>query len=283
MLLGALTTVALLVTFGWILLVLLAPWAVHGVMADIYDLLIVRMTAKWYKAVLERLKPQDRLLDVGIGTASALAKNADLVLKNQLVIVGIDYEEEYIKKARMVSRYAGLVKQLVLHCKSIYDPQLQELFTGAASFDAAYFSGSLTLMPDPPGALQAAAAMLKEGGKIYITQTFQNHPSPVMERVKPLLKHLTTVDFGKLTYRWEVQRIIDDAGMEVLEDAPVPGSIDTKAQTARLIVVQLRSAKGAGGEQGAPAGAGSAAEAPLSASGPRLRSVAGGATPEGDE
>lgn len=55
--------------------------------------------------------------------------------------------------------------------------QLPELFTGDARFDAAYFSGSLTLMPDPPAALRAAASMLKESGRVYVTQTFQNRRS----------------------------------------------------------------------------------------------------------
>ena len=51
------------------------------------------------------------------------------------------------------------------------------------------------------------------------------------------LRHLTTIDFGRLTYRSELDGIIKAAGMKVLEDVPVPGSIDTKAQTARLLVL----------------------------------------------
>ena len=58
-----------------------------------------------------------------------------------------------------------------------------------------------------------------------------------MARLKPLLRHLTTIDFGRLTYRSELDGIIKAAGMKVLEDVPVPGSIDTKAQTARLLVL----------------------------------------------
>uniref|UniRef100_A0A7S1MGI9 Methyltransferase domain-containing protein n=1 Tax=Alexandrium catenella TaxID=2925 RepID=A0A7S1MGI9_ALECA len=224
-----------------------AVWAVVTLLytfrADFYDLLIVHMTAKWYKAVFERLKSESRLLDVGVGTATALARNAQAVKEKKLVIVGIDYESKYIAKAAAVAKSAGLERQLKVHCKSIYDEELPKLFSGSAAFDAAYFSGSLTLMPDPPAALQAAASMLKKDGLIYITQTFQNRPSPLMERLKPALKYLTTVDFGRVTYKEDVHNIVESACMEVLEDKPIPGSIDTKSQTARLLIVRSKKDK----------------------------------------
>ena len=93
-------------------------------------------------------------------------------------------------------------------------------------------------MPDPPAALKCAAAMLVDGGLIYVTQTFQNRPSPIMERVKPLLRRFTSVDFGRVTYYKEVAEIARKAGMTIVEDAPVPGSIDNANQKARLIVLK---------------------------------------------
>ena len=44
-------------------------------------------------------------------------------------------------------------------------PCAPEAATVCIRFDAAYFSGSLTLMPDPPAALRCAATMLKLGGR----------------------------------------------------------------------------------------------------------------------
>lgn len=227
----------LFVTALWALLTM--GWFLHpNAMADVYDFLIIRMTKVWYKAVLERCRGGDRILDIGIGTATALVENADLVRSKRLVVVGIDYEEAYIKKAINVVSNAGLSELVKLHCKSIYEPALRQVFTGAAKFDCAYFSGSLTLMPDPPAALKCAAAMLVDGGKIYVTQTFQNRPSPIMERVKPLLRRFTSVDFGRVHYYDEVAQIAAKAGMTILEDGPVPGSIDNANQTARLIVLR---------------------------------------------
>ena len=162
----------------WFGLTIVALWAVCSALwfmmpnasADIYDFLIVRMTANWYKAVLERLEADSRLLDVGIGTATALARNKELVLKRRVTVIGIDYERTYIKKAAEVVAKAGLGDLVKVHCLSIYEPGLRSAFAGKAKFDAAYFSGSLTLMPDPPAALKCAASMLKPGGKVYVTQ-----------------------------------------------------------------------------------------------------------------
>jgi hypothetical protein len=38
--------------------------------AFIYDAIILRMTEKWYRTVLERLADGSIILDIGIGTAS---------------------------------------------------------------------------------------------------------------------------------------------------------------------------------------------------------------------
>ena len=219
--------------------ILMAAWLIHpNAMADVYDFLIVRMTKVWYKAVLERCKGGDRVLDVGVGTGTALMKNKDLVLQKRLIVVGIDYEAAYIKKAAEAISAEGLAELCKVHCKSIYDPQLRQVFTGAAKFDCAYFSGSLTLMPDPSAALKCAATMLTDDGVIYVTQTFQNQSSPLAERVKPLLRRFTSVDFGRVTYYKEVANIARKAGMSIIEDGPIPGSINSASQTARLLVLK---------------------------------------------
>ena len=227
----------LVVTFFWATLTV--AWFLYpNAAADVYDFLIVKMTAVWYRAVFERVEGGSRILDVGVGTGSALVRNKDLVQQKRLVIVGIDYEMRYIKKATEVVAAAGLSELVKLNCQSIYEPKLRQIFSGAAKFDCAYFSGSITLMPDPPAALKCAATMLVDGGLIYVTQTFQNQPSPIAEKVKPLLRRFTSVDFGRVTYYKEVADIAAKAGMQILEDKPVPGSIDNANQTARLLVLK---------------------------------------------
>ena len=211
--------------------------------SDIYDFLIIKMTRVWYKAVLDRLPGGARILDVGIGTATALVKpeNKEILERKNIVVVGIDYEKDYIDRAGERVAQAGLADRVKLNCTSIYNPKLRSLFQGASRFDAIYFSGSLTLLPDPAAALKATCAMLTDNGLIYVTQTFQNKKSPIAERVKPLLQRFTSIDFGKVTYFTEIHEIATKAGLKILEDGPIPGSIDNSTQTARMVVMRPTS------------------------------------------
>ena len=56
------------------------------------------------------------------------------------------------------------------------------------------------------------AALLKPGGKIYITQTFQRRALPGMSVVKPLMKYCTTIDFGQLVFEPEAVGFVERAG-----------------------------------------------------------------------
>lgn len=228
----------------------LALWLLPHAAADIYDALIVRMTSKWYAAVLRRLEPGSRVLDVGIGTAGALVHrgNARTVRERRLAVVGIDYEACYVEKAKRAVAAAGLADLVSVRCESVYDvPALRAELAGASRFDvrfdAVYFSGSLALVPDAPAALKCAAAVLRPGGLVYVTQTFQRRRVPLLAWLKPLLRHVTSVDFGRLTYHSEVAEIVERAGMELVEDAPVAGSIDNGWQSARLLVLRARKAE----------------------------------------
>mmetsp|Transcript_41178 Transcript_41178/g.74403 ORF Transcript_41178/g.74403 Transcript_41178/m.74403 type:complete len:267 (+) Transcript_41178:56-856(+) len=241
--------------------------------ADVYDLVIVWMTARWYAAVFDKLPEGARILDVGVGTATALARNAQVVLKKHFSIVGFDYDAAYVQKAQTVLEDAKLDGWIsegdedysrtgvpicrVVH-RSVYDEALGEecydepdsavAKAGARSvpeplrFDAAYFSGSLTVLPDPLAALMAMRPLLKQEGRVYITQTFQKKHNPIVAIVKPLLKYVTTIDFGQLTTEADLDQLLkraSESGFKVLENSPIKGSIDTPLQTARLIVMEL--------------------------------------------
>ncbi len=117
---------------------------------------------------------------------------------------------------------------------SVYDCPLPSPPSGDL-YDAVYFSGSITLMPDPAGALRAVrcvwctctvskthahtqvAKMLRPNtGTIYITQTFQVKSVPFMNTIKPMLKYLTSIDFGALTFEQDMFNIIKAADMVLL-------------------------------------------------------------------
>ena len=204
--------------------------------SDVYDAVIIRMTKAWYRVVLEDLPSGSRVLDVGIGTASALGENAKLVRTKKLTFVGVDYNAQYISRARRVVDETGISDRVSVHCKSLYDENLPSV-TGS-DFDAAYFSGSFSLMPDPAEALRVASKLVKDGGPVYITQTFQKRSIPFLQYFKPAIVYLTSIDFGQLIYERDVLKIIKDAGMVAIRNEVIRGSVDTYWQSARLIVVK---------------------------------------------
>ncbi|CAE7749765.1 unnamed protein product, partial [Symbiodinium necroappetens] len=190
------------------------------------------------------------------------------LLDRRLSVVGIDYEAAYVRKAEAVLRAEGLwrpapadtegYRQGEFYChvleRSIYDNLSDlcfqvgdEAFTGEVPkevpeemrFDAVYFSGSFSVLPDPPEALRAVLPLMKRNGRVFITQTFQKRSSPVMAFLKPLLKYITTIDFGQLVTEADLERLISSAGcFEVLENKPIPGSVATHLQTARLVILK---------------------------------------------
>lgn len=198
--------------------------------AKIYDAALLPLTSKWYRAVLERLNPRDRLLDIGVGTAGALCANADLVRNLDLKVLGIDIDQDYLDRAQKLVDDAGLSEQVQVRLQDVYKCQ-------DGPFEAAYFSASYMLLPDPPVALEQIMGQLSEDGRIYFTQTFQTRKSKVMEKMKPLLKKLTTIDFGTVTYEEDFRASVDRAGLQI-EDMVELGSHGNRSY--RMIVGRPR-------------------------------------------
>lgn len=174
----------------------------------IYDALILRLTARWYAEVLERLPDGARMLDVGIGTAGALLVNADQVRRKRLRVTGIDIDADYVRRARRRLRGTPLADQVQVHLESVYDHC-------GGPYAAVYFSGSFMLLPEPERALRHGCSLLEPEGRLYFTQTLQQRPSPGMERLKPMLKRLTSIDFGRVTYETTFRAQLHAAGLDV--------------------------------------------------------------------
>ncbi|MBX2796085.1 MAG: class I SAM-dependent methyltransferase [Myxococcales bacterium] len=199
--------------------------------AWIYDLAILPLTSRWYANVLERLEPGSALLDVGIGTGGALARNAELVQQRNLSVVGVDIDADYVERSRRTLSRAGLQDRVEVRLESIADHD-------GGPYDAVYFSASFMLLPAPAEILAEVAARLTEGGKVYFTQTFDDRPSPWMEWAKPLLKRVTTIDFGRVTYEADFRSTVQDAGLQI-EELTTLGGWGTRS--FRLAVASLPS------------------------------------------
>jgi SAM-dependent methyltransferase len=175
----------------------------------LYDQLVAGMTSGWYREVLTRLPRGTRLLDIGIGTGAALVRCADVVRARDLTIVGIDVDADYLARCEQAVRRAGL-RSVSPRLESVYDHD-------DGPYDAAYFSASLMLLPDPAAAVRRVADLLRPGGTLYATQTFQLRRSRVVERLKPLIRYVTTIEFGRVTYEDDFRACLAAAEVELAE------------------------------------------------------------------
>jgi len=186
--------------------------------------------------VLELL-PNAMVLDVGIGTGSALCANKTTILQKKISFMGIDYNGTYVSSAKSNLAKAGLGKTCAVMEGSVYEIGTNPALPRGYKCDAVYFSGSFSLMPDPSKALQVCAKYLKKNGKIYITQTFQRRALLGMALIKPLVKYITTIDFGALVMENEVHDLVKKAGMRIERNEVIKGSVDNMWQAAHLVVI----------------------------------------------
>lgn len=203
--------------------------------ATIYDFVITKMTSVWYRAVLEGIPDNSRVLDVGIGTGASLLANKDIIKRKNLTFVGVDYDDDYVERCQSLIKSNSMQSSITVFSQSFYDFGKVGLTAKQAPFDVVYFSGSLMIMPDPVGALAHAVSLLKDRKKncVYTTQTFEQTKNPLMEVIKPLLKFITTIDFGRVTYEKDFHESVRLAGMRIVSDTTmnaegISGTVSSK-------------------------------------------------------
>ena len=119
----------------------------------IYDAVILRMTEKWYRAVLNKLNDGSILLDVGIGTGGgsrrsvcfntmlflttltnlflsnlfistligALLRCIDLIELKNLKVIGIDIDSAYVEAGKRSVQNAGLSERVSIDKVNVYE------------------------------------------------------------------------------------------------------------------------------------------------------------------
>ncbi len=196
----------------------------------IYNALISNMTAGWYAAVLERVPAGARLLDVGVGTGRALLENRETLLGKDVHVTGIDIDNSYVETCRAAVAGVGLSERVEILLESVYDHR-------GGPYDAIYFSASFMLLPDPVAALEHVKGLLANDGRLYFTQTFEHERSGTMERLKPLLRFLTTIDFGQVTYEDDFLATLQRGRVAVVENHVLESR---SKRSYKLIVATLR-------------------------------------------
>ena len=132
----------------------------------IYD-----FTRKYYLFGRDRLirelalRPGDRLVEIGCGTARNLIRIARRYPEAKLF--GLDASHEMLKTAADAIRRAGLEGRIRL-AHGYAEDLSPAMFGQSEAFDACVFSYSLSMIPDWKQALRAATACLSPTGRVHI-------------------------------------------------------------------------------------------------------------------
>ena len=180
----------------------------------IYKLIIDDVTDLCYNNTLSYFRPHSRILDVGIGNGIMIRKYHHLIREKSLDITGIDINRNYLNHCSSLISTWKLEDHIhVLHepVETYEPPEMQY-------FDYLLFSMSFMLFTDQGLVLERIRPWLKPDGRVLFFQTMFKDRSLFMEVVKPRLKYLTTVDFGRVTYNNDFAALLEKKHLSVKEN-----------------------------------------------------------------
>jgi S-adenosylmethionine-diacylgycerolhomoserine-N-methlytransferase len=119
--------------------------------------------------------PGGHVLEIGCGTARNLISVARRYPGT--ACYGVDLSRQMLATARQSVALAGLAGRIHLGEGDAADFDAARLF-GRARFDRIFFSYSLSMMPPWPRALDHAAALLADGGRLHVVDFGQQEGLP---------------------------------------------------------------------------------------------------------
>jgi ubiquinone/menaquinone biosynthesis C-methylase UbiE len=181
---------------------------------QLYKLIINDVTNYCYENCLDYFSKNSAILDVGIGNGVMMKNYHSLIKSKGLKITGIDINKNYLNHCESLIKTYQLENYIEIYNKSVesYVPPKKNYF------DFVLFSMSFMLFKDQWLVLDHVKDWLKPSGKIVFFQTMFKERSTLIDFIKPKLKYLTTIDFGKVTYEDDFFALLNAKNLSVSED-----------------------------------------------------------------
>ena len=138
---------------------------VYDLWSKVYDCTFGPLVHRHQARAVEqlRLRPGDRVLDIGVGTGLMLHR-----YRQNVTVVGMDLSAGMLSKAR-----DRCVRNGLEHCRVVRGDAMHPPFA-PASFDHVMISHTISVVSDPPRLLRLAAELVKPGGRIVLLNHFQS-------------------------------------------------------------------------------------------------------------
>jgi phosphatidylethanolamine/phosphatidyl-N-methylethanolamine N-methyltransferase len=146
--------------------------------ARIYDVIFGAVLQPGRRAVLEalKLKPGDRVLEVGVGTGISLP-----LYPRDVRITGIDVSREMLDKAR-----ARVARAKLTNVDSLLEMDAEAMAFPDASFDKVVAMYVVSVVPRPAKLLEELHRVCRPHGEIFVVNHFQSE-NPVLGSVERAL------------------------------------------------------------------------------------------------
>lgn len=171
-------------------------------------------TPKLFYSVLKEFPESSNILDFGCGSGICY-KNIDtknLIVDYNHKITGIDINKFAINKFQDKINSNSLADKIDLICGDIFTIEINE------KFDYVIFSESAPLL-SPEFMIQVVnhikQNLLKAGGKIIFINNLVENPQFITRVIKPKLKYITSIDFGRTIVKNEFEKLALDNQMKV--------------------------------------------------------------------